>query len=414
MDDAVVISDTRRWVILGCSLLAALTTTCVVSGVAYLIPSLHTDAGLSLPQASSLAAVPTIGLMIATIPWGILLDRFGERLVLMVSLSISLAGAAAAAVAAHSDSSYMVVGAALFVGGLGSGAANGASGRIVVGWFPAHRRGTAMGIRQMAQPLGIGVCALTMPAIAADHGPAAALAIPAIVTAAGLLAVAVGITDPPRRTASREAGSAPMHAPNPYRGNSFLARVHGVSMLLVIPQSMLWTFAPTWLIVAHHWSPQGAGVLITVTQVVGALGRIAAGRWSDAWLSRMRPIRVIAVAGVASMCALAVADWFDSPVAPALMAVASVISVADNGLAFTAIAEFAGPAWSGRGLAVQNTGQYLVTAATTPVLGGLIAAVGFPAAFALTALAPLVAAPLVPEEAPSRVESSGVPSPDDA
>ncbi len=72
MDDAVVISDTRRWVILGCSLLAALTTTCVVSGVAYLIPSLHTDAGLSLPQASSLAAVPTIGLMIATIPWGIL------------------------------------------------------------------------------------------------------------------------------------------------------------------------------------------------------------------------------------------------------------------------------------------------------------------------------------------------------
>lgn len=128
----------------------------------------------------------------------------------------------------------------------------------------------------------------------------------------------------------------------------------------------------------------------------------------------MRPIRVIAVAGVASMCALAVADWFDSPVAPALMAVASVISVADNGLAFTAIAEFAGPAWSGRGLAVQNTGQYLVTAATTPVLGGLIAAVGFPAAFALTALAPLVAAPLVPEEAPSRVESSGVPPPDDA
>ncbi|MBD0859882.1 MFS transporter [Gordonia sp. zg691] len=396
------ISTARRWVILGCSLLAALTTTCVVSGIAYLIPALHTDAGLTLTAASTLAAVPVIGLTAATIGWGILLDRYGERRILLLSLSISLIGATGAAVAAAVCASYVVVGAALLVGGIGSGAANGASGRIVVGWFPAHQRGTAMGIRQMAQPLGIGVCALTMPVIAAGKGPAAALAIPAIVTAAGLIAVMVGITDPPRPQ-HRAASDEPAHAPsNPYRGSLFLARVHTVSMLLVIPQSMMWTFIPTWLIVAHEWSPAGAGILITVSQVTGALGRIVAGRWSDAWLSRMRPVRVIAVAGVASMCALALADWFDSPLAPALMTVACVISVADNGLAFTAIAEFAGPEWSGRGLAVQNTGQYLVTAATTPALGALIAAIGFPVAFAVTALAPLIAAPLVPRDPPLR------------
>ncbi|MDS1116669.1 MFS transporter [Gordonia westfalica] len=404
MDGNDIISSTRRWVILGCSLLAALTTTCVVSGVAYLIPSLHTDAGLTLTEASALAAVPTIGLTSATILWGILLDRYGERRILLISLSISLAGATGAAVAAAADASYVVVGAALLVGGIGSGAANGASGRIVVGWFPARQRGTAMGVRQMAQPLGIGACALTMPVVAATQGPAAALAIPAVITAAGLVAVIVGITDPPRNSARAPRADTVTAARNPYRGSSFLGRVHAVSMLLVIPQSMMWTFVPTWLIVAHEWSPAAAGILITVTQVIGALGRIAAGRWSDAWLSRMRPIRVIAVAGVASMFALALADWFDSPVAPALMAVASIISVADNGLAFTAIAEYAGPDWSGRGLAVQNTGQYLVTAATTPMLGALIAAVGFPAAFAVTALAPLVAAPLVPRDPQRLVE----------
>ncbi|WP_439029398.1 MFS transporter [Gordonia terrae] len=404
MDAVDDISTARRWLILGCSLLAALTTTSVVSGVAYLIPSLHTDAGLTLTEASILAAVPTVGLMAATFPWGILLDRYGERRILLVSLTITLAGAGAAAVAASVAASYVVVGGALFVGGLGSGAANGASGRIVVGWFPAHQRGTAMGIRQMAQPLGIGVCALTMPVVAASHGPAAALAIPAVVTAAGLVAVIVGITDPPRRAADERIGGTVEPRPNPYRGNSFLACVHLVSMLLVIPQSMLWTFVPTWLIVAHGWSPAGAGLLITITQVTGALGRIVAGRWSDSWSSRMRPIRVIAVAGVASMFALALADWLHSPLAPALMAVATVISVADNGLAFTAIAEFVGPDWSGRGLAVQNTGQHLVVAATTPMLGALIAAVGFPLAFAVTALAPLAAAPFVPADARSRVE----------
>ncbi|TYQ02702.1 UNVERIFIED_ORG: sugar phosphate permease [Gordonia westfalica J30] len=404
MDDVSIISSTRRWVILGCSLLAALTTTCVVSGVAYLIPALHTDAGLTLTAASTLAAIPTIGLTMATFLWGILLDRYGERRILLISLSISLTGATGAAVAAAADASYVLVGAALLVGGIGSGAANGASGRIVVGWFPAHQRGTAMGVRQMAQPLGIGTCALTMPVVADTQGPAVALAIPAVITAVGLVAVLIGITDPPRQATSVGTEHDPTTRRNPYRGNSFLARVHVVSMLLVVPQSMMWTFVPTWLIVAHDWSPAAAGILITVTQVTGAFGRIAAGRWSDAWLSRMRPIRIIAVAGVASMCALAVADWFDSPVAPALMAVASVISVADNGLAFTAIAEFAGPDWSGRGLAVQNTGQYLVTAATTPVLGALIAAVGFPAAFAATALASLVATPLVPPDAQRLVE----------
>ena len=68
------VSVRRRWSMLACSLLAALTTTCVVSGIAYLIPALHTQAGLTLTEASTLAAIPTVGLMVAIIGWGILLD----------------------------------------------------------------------------------------------------------------------------------------------------------------------------------------------------------------------------------------------------------------------------------------------------------------------------------------------------
>lgn len=41
---------TRRWVMLVCSLIAAMTTTCVVSGFAYLIPALHSD-GMSITDA---------------------------------------------------------------------------------------------------------------------------------------------------------------------------------------------------------------------------------------------------------------------------------------------------------------------------------------------------------------------------
>ena len=112
----------------------------------------------------------------------------------------------------------------------------------------------------------------------------------------------------------------------------------------------------------------------------------------------MRPVRVIALAAGVAMVVLALTDWLDSPIAPAVMVVASVMSVADNGLAFTAIAEFAGQSWSGRGLALQNTAQFLMTAGSTPVIGALISATSFPAAFAVTALTPFVALPLIPAD----------------
>ncbi|GAA1480986.1 MFS transporter [Gordonia sinesedis] len=412
IDADTAMTSSQRWTILVCSLVAAMTTTCAVSGVAYLIPAMHTRDGVALSTASVIAAIPTIGLMIAIIPWGALLDRYGERRILLLSLSITLAGTAAAAAAALASAPIAVTAIFLFLGGLGSGAANGASGRIVVGWFPPDRRGTAMGIRQMAQPLGIGVCALTMPVLAAAHGIGVALLIPVAVTGLGLLACVFGIVDPPAVDAGSGTDVATSEATpqvwNPYRASRFLHRIHGVSVLLVIPQSMLWTFVPTWLIVAHQWSPASAGLLITATQAVGAVGRIVAGRISDLWRSRMRPIRVIAVTAAITTGLLALLDYLHSPIAIPVMAVATVAAVADNGLAFTAIAEFAGPGWSGRGLAVQNTAQYLTTAATTPILGAVIGAVGFPVAFALTAIAPLAAVALVPADAsrPGRVDDA--------
>ena len=78
------------------------------------------------------------------------------------------------------------------------------------------------------------------------------------------------------------------------------------------------------------------------------------------------------------------------------MLAASVITVSDNGLAYTSIAEIAGPFWSGRALGTQNTGQLLAAAVAPPVFGAIAAAAGFSAAFAVCALFPLAAVGLVP------------------
>ena len=168
------------------------------------------------------------------------------------------------------------------------------------------------------------------------------------------------------------------------------------AMLLVVPQFTVWTYALVWLISARGWSTTSAGLLIALTQVLGALGRLGAGQLSDLVGSRMRPLRWVAVAAAATMAALALTDRLDWSVAVAIMVIASVITVADNGLAFTSIAEVSGPFWSGRALGTQNTAQFLTASLVPPALGALISSLGFPAAFAITALCPLVAVPLVP------------------
>jgi hypothetical protein len=81
------------------------------------------------------------------------------------------------------------------------------------------------------------------------------------------------------------------------------------------------------------------------------------------------------------------------------MVFASMITVSDNGLAFTAIAEIAGPFWSGRALGTQNTSQLLTAGVAPPIFGALIAATSYPVAFAACAIFPLIALPLVPVDA---------------
>lgn len=376
-------------------LVIALTaTTCVnvfINGAAFLIPTLHSERGVDLAAAGLLSAMPSFGLVLTLIAWGWLVDRVGERIVLTVGSALT----AAFAFGAASVDSLPSVGAFLLLGGMAAASSNAASGRVVVGWFPPEQRGLAMGIRQTATPLGVGLGALVIPRVAESHGVATALLFPAVVCVLSAIICAIGVLDPPRPT---RAEATSEHLANPYRGSSILWRIHAVSVLLVIPQGFLWTFTLVWLMTDRGWSAASAGALVTVAQVLGAGGRIAAGRWSDVVGSRLRPIRSIAAAAAVTMALLAVTDALDSPVSIALMIVASVVTVSDNGLAFTSIAEIAGPFWSGRALGTQNTSQHLATAIGSPLFGGLIAVAGFPVAFAVCALCPLAAIPLVPTD----------------
>lgn len=379
---------------LGASTLAQAAAAVMMHGPAFLIPVLHDREGLSLAEAGLVAAAPTLGVMLTLVAWGALTDRIGERRVLLTGL---VATVAAGTVGVLVDG-LVPLALALLLAGAAAASTNAASGRVVVGWFPPHRRGLAMGIRQMAQPVGVGVAAISIAVVADRSGIQAALLVPTVACALAALVVAAVVIDPPRP--DRVAGDAP----NPYRESGYLARIHGVSVLLVVPQFVVWTFALVWLVQDRGWSPAAAGSLVAGAQVAGALGRIAAGHLSDMVASRMRPLRWVAVAAAVTMGLLGAAAGSGLALAVPLVVLATVLTVADNGLAFTAVAERAGPFWSGRALGLQNTAQFVTASAVPPVAGLAVAHLGYAAAFATAALFPVLAAPLVPvadEESPA-------------
>lgn len=377
-----------RWAIMVVSLVVTATSFVFINGVAFLIPSLQTSRGIPLDEAGLLSSMPSWGMVVTLVLWGYVLDRVGERLVMAAGSALT----AVAAYAAASAHSMVLIAVYLFLGGMAAASCNTASGRLVSAWFPPHQRGLAMGLRQTAQPLGIALGALVIPELA-EQGPDAGLRFTAYACAFGAIASALGIINPPRKPRAKASHS---ELSSPYRGSLTLWRIHTVAGLMMVPQTVTVTFMLVWLIKNLHWSVAAAGSLVTLSQVLGAVGRVLVGRWSDRIGSRMRPVRIIAAAAAITLFLLAWADFLNSRYQAPLMVAIAVIAVLDNGLEATAITEFAGPFWSGRALGIQNTTQRVLAAAAPPLFGALITAAKYPNAWILCGLFPVAAVPLVP------------------
>jgi sugar phosphate permease len=392
----------RRWFILAIGLIAQATTCSFLYGLPFLIPTLEADHGLSLTTASLLISAPLVGLLAALIAWGAAADRFGERIVMTIGLALT----GVLLLASLALPGFVLFGAGLMLAGACAASVNAASGRVVLGWFSARERGLAMGIRQTAQPVGVGIGAASLPPLAASFGFATAVALPAVLCLMSAVLVWFVVVDPPRPARTVAAATSPYTGPSA----KTLVRLHMASAMLVIPQFVSATFAVTYLVSSRGWSPIAAGQLVAVVQVVGAGGRILAGVWSDRAASRMRPMRLIAVFALATMVLWAVGDALDSWLAVVALVAALIVTVTDNGLGFTATAELAGPFWAGRALGVQNTGQNVAAMAAAPLFSTLITAFGYPVALLLAAVFPAAGAVMTPVagESAARVDAMEV------
>jgi sugar phosphate permease len=376
------VSSRYRWVILATGAVGAGAFSALRMGLPSLGPALRAEYGLSLGEVGLAFAAVTGGGMITLVPWGALTDRIGERPV----MASGLAGCAAALVGAALSTSYPALLGALLIAGMFGASATGASGRAVMGWFARGERGFALGIRQMALPLGGALASLTLPSLIDAQGLDAAFVALAGLSLTAAVASVVLMRDPPPAPNRRPAPARP-----PPMRDVRLWRLGAGGALMVCAQASMLGFIVLFLHDARDVSAPLAAAVLGALQIVGALVRIVAGRRSDREGLRIAPMRRIAARNTALLAAVGALAAGPGVLLYPLLAFAAISTMSWNGLAFTAAAEISGLARAGTAMSLQNTLISVGGVLAPSAFGVLVEATSWTAAYVVLALAPLAA-----------------------
>ena len=352
-----------RWVVLTVGT-AAQAATAYFLGLAAVTPALREHFGLGLAGVGVLIGLASAGLIPTLMVWGSAADRFGERWV----MASGLFGAAVTLGVLALVDDAVAAGALLVVAGACGASVNAASGRAVLTWFPATGRGTAMAIRQTSVPVGAAVAAVALPPIAGAGGVPAVFAALSVTCLAAAAAVAAFIREPP---GSPTRSTRPVARAREVLIDRRLQRLSVAGLLLVVPQFL----GSVFLVEVLHGaglSLPAAGALLGLTQVLGAVGRLANGAWSDRVRSRLGPLRIVAVAVAVGFALAAALQPGPAALLAAALVPAAALAISWNGLVFTAAGELAPKGRAATAMAMSNTANY-AAAAVAPALGGLVA-----------------------------------------
>ena len=346
-----------------------------------LAPALRDEFDLSITQIGLAMSSLWIGPILTLLPWGLLADRYGERFV----LASGLTACGALVVAAGFASDFKTLVLLLFVSGAVGASVNAASGRAVMQWFPVEERGFALGIRQTAIPIGVGLAALVVPFAEQAGGLEAGFGYLGAMCVLGALVALAVIREPPVRDAELEGDAVPWTLRD---GRIWTLSVG--SGLYLFAQIALMSFVVLFLHDEHGMSEAGAGAVLALMQV-GAIGtRIGAGRLSDRLGSRLRPLRWTGLASAAGLLLTALVAAEGLVLVVVTVAVAGAISMGWNGLSVTAAAELAGRARSGAAIGFQQTVLSVIGVGMPILFAAIVASTSWRAAFAVSATGPLV------------------------
>lgn len=374
----------------------------VQQGLGSLAPELVATYHLNNAELGAAFAAISIGSAASTIVAGVLVDRFGERPVILwggVGLGATL-------VAAAIVPWYPWLVFWLFVFGCSYAAQTPAGGRAILAWFDRDRA-FAMSIRQAGVSLGGALGGVLLPAIAFHLDYRWALVIGGIVGAVTAVIAALLYRDAPREVGEqkpvRHLVREMLRLARQRRTILFML----TCMILAGAQTILNGFFVITAIADAHASTAVAASAFAVAQLCAMVGRVVWGRLSDGLFRGSRALPLASIGLVLAIDAFAIAHLGNAPLVVLFILGGTLgFSAAGwNGVFATAMAEIGGPELAGSILGLGLTFIF-GSAAIAPLLFGAIADhAGLGAAW--TTLAVVAVLGLVPPLAAWRLDRGG-------
>ncbi|MBB3957341.1 MFS transporter [Novosphingobium sediminicola] len=300
-----------RWGVLAMLFGVTIINYAVRAALSLAAPSLSKDLGIDPLQLGIVFSAFGWSYVIAQVPGGWLLDRFGApRVYLWVIVAWSLITVAHGTVVWLSGTAAVTALFALrFLVGLAEAPSFPANARVVASWFPARERGTASAVFNAAQYFATVLFAPLMGWIVADFGW------PWVFVAMGALGLVVSLfwsrvvrdpRDHPRLGAGELGllieGGALVDPVAPQVDAAAAKAENRRKMRVLLTTPTLWglysgqffintltyffiTWFPVYLVQERGLSVMKAGLFATMPAVCGFIGGVLGGIWSD-WLLR--------------------------------------------------------------------------------------------------------------------------------
>ncbi|VEF46786.1 major facilitator [Bacillus freudenreichii] len=293
------------WKMLGWLLLIQILVAFVARSLAPLGLVIGEDLSLTKAQIGMLPAALFLGQSLVSLPAGLLADKIGSRKLLMM-LAVCLGASFFLMTFTSSLIPLLLV---VVIGGIGYGASHPATNRGIMFWFPAEKRGTAMGIKQMGVTFGSAMAALLLLPLAGYWGWRPTVLIASAILLAAAILTYFSYKEPEEKKSSVLSARKINNQKNIKNllKNKPLMFVTLSALILSGSQMMLNTY-----LVLFSYEKLGislflSGTLLVVSEVGGSFGRIGWGVISDRLFKGERIIVLFIISLMAACVSLLVA-----------------------------------------------------------------------------------------------------------
>ncbi|MDF7674645.1 MFS transporter [Acetobacteraceae bacterium ESL0697] len=358
--------NSKRWFILAIGVLAQACFAIAFAGIPVAGVLMREQYHFSTEELGLILGSMGLGVAFSEIVWGMLTDKFGDKVVLLIGLfgmgTVFLILGIFFGPNASSSDRTIPIALLLVAAGFIGGSINSSSGRAVMTWFQDHERGLAMSIRQTAIPVGGALGSFLVPMAASYGGFAHAYLLLTLLFYVTVAAVYFGL--PSKEHAQHGQSSAPAGVSPLLRWDVW--RVALVSGLLTVPQFSVLTFGTIYLHDARLLSYKLSAAILIIIQLGGAVLRIYMGRYTDK--RKNRPATILLISIIAAISAFILAAMANQEIITVvcLLIIVGLAGHAWHGIAYTEAAVLAGVSRAGTALGMVGMTVF-VAAFLTPI-----------------------------------------------